>query len=131
MANDAQNKAVHANLTPQQKGMHEDATNRARSQGAKVTKEGHVELFHGTSEKKAPKEGDKWRVGTYFTTNHKIAEQYARAASSDKDKPKIMKVHIPAHKVFAGKTKDDYWSLNESHEVKSASSREDSLGRRK
>jgi len=106
-------------LSPQQQGMREDALTRAREQGAEITPEGNVVLYHGTDAARAPKEGDNWRVGSYFTTDEKTARQFANAGEGSK--PIVMRVEVPPEKVFAGKSKDAYWSLNEETPVKLSS----------
>lgn len=96
--------------TPQQKGMAEDAIKQAKAQGAPINPDGTITLYHGTDVARAPKEGDTLRVGTYFTTDEATAKQFANQGEGKN--PVVMKVQVPAQKVFAGKG-DGYWTLNE------------------
>lgn len=104
--------------TPQQMGMFEDAIKNAKKLGAPITKDGNIVLYHGTATGRAPKVGENWRVGSYFTTDYATAKQYSMQGSGGK--PLVLKVEIPAEKVFSATSKDSYWTLNEETPIKYA-----------
>jgi len=108
-----------ADLTPQQRGMADDAQKYAREQGAKITPEGNIVLYHGTDATRAPKVGETLRVGTYFTTNEATALQFANQGEGKN--PIVLKIEVPAYKVFAGKGEGSYWTLNEETPFKAES----------
>jgi len=109
IANETPGVRLADELTPQQTGMAESALKYAKEQKAPVT-DGEITLYHGTDAARAPKQGDTLRIGTYFTTDEATARKFAMQGEGSK--PIVMKIQVPAHKVFAGK-QDGYWSLNE------------------
>lgn len=104
-------------LSAQQAGMKDLSLRTAKEQGVQVTPDDSLVLYHGTDEARGPKEGDTWRVGSYFTPSKEIAERFANQGEGTN--PKVMRVEVPAHAVFpAGSKEEPYYTLNEEVPVK-------------
>lgn len=108
-------KYKSAGFTTQQKGMAELSLKVAKEHNVKITKNGDLILYHGTKVGRAPKVGDNWRVGSYFTSDPAVAKQFAGAGNGGKIK--IMKVEVPPHTIFPSGD-GTYYTLNEKILVK-------------
>jgi hypothetical protein len=106
-------------LTPQQQGMKDAAIKLAKEQGVEITPSGNLILYHGTRTGQAPREGEDFRIGTYFTPDIKIAQRYADQAQGE-GQAVVMRYEIPPHTIFASGGIEPYYTLNENVKVKSA-----------
>jgi len=102
-------------LSVQQLGMQERALKVAEEHNVEVSPDGNLVLYHGTKEGRSPKIGDNWKIGSYFTSDIKVAEQFANQGFGGK--VKIMKVEVPPHVVFPSGD-GTYYTLNEEIPVK-------------
>lgn len=106
---------VSKNLSVQQQGMKDSVLKIAKEQNIPITKDGNLVLYHGTKEGRAPKNGDTWRVGSYFTSSEKVARQFA--GQGEGGAIKIMKVEVPPQTIF-NSGDGTYFTLNEKIPVK-------------
>jgi len=102
-------------LSVQQKGMAELSFKVAKEHGVEITKNGDLVLYHGTQVGRAPKVGDDWRVGSYFTSDPKVARQFAQQGG--RGQVKVIKVEVPPYKIFPSGD-GTYYTLNEKMPIK-------------
>ncbi len=114
-------KTIEEKLSVQQKGMKELSLKVAKEHNVSITRDGNLELYHGTKEGRAPKEGGDWRIGTYFTSDPKVAEQFANLGEGGD--VKIMKVEVPPHTIFPSGD-GTYYTLNEEIPIVKAKPKE-------
>jgi len=105
-----------AKLTAQQKGMKTEALRTAEKEGIKVTPEGNLILYHGTRSAQKIRESGNFPMGTYFATDETLAKRFAEQAQQ-KGKAEVMRVEVPAHKIFTSGGEELYFSANEQISV--------------
>ena len=101
-----------AKLTAQQEGMKAEALRTAQKEGIEVTPEGNLILYHGTRSAQKIRESGTLPIGTYFAADKTIAKRFAEQAQQ-KGEAEVMRVEVPAHKIFTSGGEELYFSANE------------------